>query len=119
MPGMLNVHLIAHTHDDVGWLKSFEEYYYGTRQNIQNANVKLILDSVVRELLNDPTKRFSYAESSFFFKWWDEQTPAVQSQVQGLVQEGRLEFVGGGWSMNDEADVNYQSTIDNLSWGLM
>lgn len=116
---MLNVHLIPHTHDDVGWLKSFEEYYYGTRQNIQNANVKLILDSVVRELLNDPTKRFIYVESAFFFKWWDEQTPTVQSQVQGLVQEGRLEFIGGGWSMNDEADVNYQSTIDNLSWGLM
>ena len=26
---VLNVHLIAHSHDDVGWLKTIDQYYYG------------------------------------------------------------------------------------------
>ena len=32
-------------------------------------------------------------------------------------QDGRLEFVGGGWSMNDEAITHYSSIIDNMALG--
>lgn len=57
-------------------------------------------------------------ESEFFFKWWDEQTFDMQKNVIALVEEGRLEFAGGAWSMNDEATVHYQSVIDQFSIGL-
>lgn len=115
---MLNVHIVPHTHDDVGWLKTVDQYYYGGRSLIQKAGVQYILDSVVAELLKDPKKKFIYVESAFFFKWWDEQTPDLQDQVRELVNQGRLEFIGGAWSMNDEASTHYNSIIDQFTWGL-
>lgn len=115
---MLNVHLVPHSHDDVGWLKTVDQYYYGSKTLIQKAGVQYILDSVVQELLKDPKKRFIYVESAFFFKWWKEQDKVLQEKVKMLVNEGRLEFVGGAWSMNDEAASHYQSVIDQFSLGL-
>lgn len=115
---MINVHIVPHTHDDVGWLKTVDQYFYGSRNNIQKAGVQYILDSVVQELLRDANKRFIYVESVFFFKWWNEQTDSLKEQVKQLVNEGRLEFIGGSWSMNDEATTNYQSIVDQFTWGL-
>ena len=42
----------------------------------------------------------------------------MRSTVRGLVSEGRLEFIGGGWSMNDEAAAHYNAIIDNMALGL-
>lgn len=115
---MINIHLVPHSHDDTGWLKTLDQYYYGSRNGIQHAGVQYILDSVVEELLKDKTRRFIQVESAFFFKWYNEQTSAMKSNVKKLVEDGRLEFTGGGWSMNDEAAVHYQSVIDQFTVGL-
>jgi hypothetical protein len=36
---LINVHLICHSHDDVGWLKTVDEYFYGARNDIQRVGV--------------------------------------------------------------------------------
>ena len=77
-----------------------------------------IIDSVVQGLLQDPLRRFIYVESAFFSRWWDEQDDNMKEQVKMLVEEGRLEFIGGAWSMNDEAVAHYQSIIDQFTIGL-
>jgi len=55
----MTVHLIPHSHDDVGWLKTVDQYYSGSEYGIQKANVEMIITNVINELLNDPAKRFS------------------------------------------------------------
>ncbi|KAH8389461.1 hypothetical protein KR200_005988, partial [Drosophila serrata] len=117
-PNMINVHLVPHSHDDVGWLKTVDQYYYGTHNEIQPAGVQYILDTVIEELLKDSSRRFIQVETFFFAKWYSEQTEIVQKAVKKLVAEGRLEFAGGAWSMNDEAAVHYQSVIDQFNLGL-
>ncbi|GAB1602915.1 lysosomal alpha-mannosidase-like [Argonauta hians] len=114
---MINVHLVPHTHDDVGWLKTVDQYFYGAKSYIQNAGVQYILDSVIQELLKDPSRRFIYVEMAFFWRWWHEQKDDMRQTVKKLVNEGRLEFILGGWTMNDEATTHYSAIIDQHTLG--
>lgn len=116
-PSLINVHVVPHTHDDVGWLKTVQQYYWGTNNSIQNVAVQNILDSVVAALDQNADRRFMYVETAFFWYWWTHRGESVHETVRKLVNEGRLELVSGGWSMNDEASVHYQSVIDQMTWG--
>ena len=46
----LTIHLIPHSHDDVGWLKTVDDYFYGGNNGIQFARVQYTIDTVVSEL---------------------------------------------------------------------
>ncbi|MCO5552104.1 hypothetical protein L7F22_005614 [Adiantum nelumboides] len=113
----LNVHLVPHSHDDVGWLKTVDQYYSGTNNSIQNAAVHLILDTVVDALQEDPNRKFIFVEQAFFQRWWREQTTRKQKIVKKLVNAGQLEFINGGWCMHDEATTHYIDMIDQTTLG--
>ncbi|KAM6233206.1 lysosomal alpha-mannosidase [Porphyrio hochstetteri] len=114
---LLNVHLVPHTHDDVGWLKTVEQYFYGVHNEVQHAGVQYILDSVVTQLLAEPSRRFVYVEVAFLARWWRQQDESLRSAVRQLVQQGRLEFAGGGWCMGDEATTHYGPAVEQLALG--
>ena len=82
------------------------------------AGVQYILDSTIEELQKDPDRRFIYVETGFFWRWWTNQNLKTQEIVQNLVQAGQLEFINGGWCMNDEATTHYNEIIDQMSLGL-
>ena len=128
------------------WSEIFTLFFLA-KKHITTVGVQYILDSVLVSLEKDPSRKFIYVESAFFHRWWNEQTKSVKSRFrvstnsiklkylykvfiyrslrlifhsfpQNLVYNGQLEFIGGGWCMNDEAAAHYNAIIDQMSYGL-
>ncbi|KAI8018947.1 putative alpha-mannosidase [Camellia lanceoleosa] len=117
VPGKLNVHMVPHSHDDVGWLKTIDQYYVGSNNTIQGACVQNVLDSLIPALLADKNRKFIFAEQAFFQRWWRDQSEAVQSITKQFVSSGQLELINGGWCMHDEATSHYIDMIDQTTLG--
>uniref|UniRef100_A0A5B7A988 Alpha-mannosidase n=1 Tax=Davidia involucrata TaxID=16924 RepID=A0A5B7A988_DAVIN len=117
VPDKINVHLVPHSHDDVGWLKTVDQYYVGANNSIRGACVQNVLDSVISALLDDKNRKFIYVEMAFFQRWWRQQSEALQTKVKDLVNSGQLEFINGGMCMHDEATPHYIDMIDQTTLG--
>jgi catechol 2,3-dioxygenase-like lactoylglutathione lyase family enzyme len=113
----LNIRMIPHTHDDIGWLKTVDQYFIDSEKQITIQGVQYILDSVFPVLNMDGSKRFIYVEMGFFQRWWREQEQNIQDIVKAIVKSGQLEFINGGYCMNDEAAVYYEDSIDQMYIG--
>ena len=108
---------MPHSHDDVGWLKTVDEYFEGTKSEIQSTNVNVELTNVMNALLDNPARKFSEVEMKFFKMWWQGQNEKMKEDVRGLVKNGQLELINGGWSMHDEACPTYEDMINNMMLG--
>ncbi|XP_046579029.1 lysosomal alpha-mannosidase-like [Haliotis rubra] len=121
--GMFNVHIVPHSHNDVGWKKTADQYYAGrgggNAASFYNGAEcsHCILDSVIPQLLKNPTRRFIFAEMAFFSRWFNEQDLKTRRAVRGLVAQGRLQIVSGGWSMSDSATTYYDDIINQHTLG--
>ncbi|CAI5475127.1 unnamed protein product [Closterium sp. Yama58-4] len=107
--GKLNVHLVAHSHDDLGWLKTIDQYYVDT--------VQYIIETVVDQLSDNPDRKFIQVEQGFFYRWWERQNESVREKVRKLVDSGQLEFINGGWVMHDEACAHYTDMVHQMAMG--
>ncbi|KAG9141901.1 hypothetical protein Leryth_009276 [Lithospermum erythrorhizon] len=113
----INVHLVPHSHDDVGWLKTVDQYYAGANNSIRGACVQNVLDSVISALLDDKNRKFIYVEMAFFQRWWRQQSESLKAKVKDLVNSGQLEFINGAMCMHDEATPHYIDLIDQTTLG--
>ena len=98
---MLTVHLIPHSHDDVGWLKTVDDYYYGGDMRTQYAGVQYTIDTVVEELSKNQTYKFSIVEIAFLYRWWNQATEDQKNQMKQLIKNKQLQIINGGWCMSD------------------
>ena len=116
----LNVHIVPHSHDDVGWLKTVDQYFYGLNNTIQQAHVALVLDSVLSELQDPYTshdRTFVYVEMKFFSMWYMALPSPKKNALKKLIELEQFSFANGGWCMQDEATTHYQGMIDQTTLG--
>lgn len=98
---MITVYLVPHSHDDVGWLKTVDDYYYGGDMSTQFAGVQYTIDSVVEQLSKNSTYKFSIVEVAFLYRWWNQANEAQKNKMKTLYTNGQIEFLNGGWCMSD------------------
>ena len=102
---LIQVHLVPHSHDDTGWINTFQEYF--------DSKVKMILDSSVAELLLNKSRTFVFSEMAFFEKWFVKQNNATKLSVKNLLKNKQLEFVNGGWCSSDEGRKSFFAYLAN------
>jgi len=113
---MTTVHMIVHSHMDLGWIYTIDEYYRGTHSQ-DGGCVSCILNHVVDSLAVNPERKYTIAEVGFFQMWWNEQEPHVKEAFLGFLKNGQIDFVSGGWVTNDEACTYYEDIIDQFIVG--
>ena len=82
------IHICPHSHDDVGWLKTVDQYFDGSEKDIQWTNVANTIETVINSLLQDPARRFVQIEMKFFSMWFYEQNEETKMKVRKLVKSG-------------------------------
>lgn len=110
----IKVHIVPHTHNDLGWGNTVEEYYNG---GINGYCTKCILDSMVEILSENESRTYTFSESAYFEMWYSKQSQETRQKVKGFIKSGRLEFINGGWSMSDEATPRRESLLENFRLG--
>lgn len=83
----LHVVIMPHSHNDPGWLNTFEEYF--------EIYTRKILNSAVERLPNLPEMTFIWTEISFLALWFEKATEQQKETFKSLVQSGRIEITTG------------------------
>lgn len=126
--GPITVHIVPHSHLDPGWLFTVEDMYRGTG-GFSNSNDKgpnspaaskgigALITEMVAGVAGGPNRTFAPEIAVFYDMWWKDANASQRATVRRLVQEGRLEWTGGGWTQHDEAASRVEDQVDQLTLG--
>ncbi|KAJ2531087.1 Alpha-mannosidase 2 [Coemansia sp. RSA 1935] len=107
LPRNLTLHLLPHSHSDIGWNLSFEGYYH--------TSVRQVLRRASAELWSDRARRFTWGDLAFLDMWMEDEGDTANGVLAGadaaltwrqvlkeLMLRGQWEVVGGTYVSPDE-----------------
>lgn len=77
--------IVPHSHNDPGWLHTFEHYF--------QLETKRILNQIVAKLQQYPDMTFIWSEISFLTAWWDSAHPTKQKVYKKIINTNRNAFM--------------------------
>ena len=104
----VNVFVVPHSHIDTGWLITVDEYYTQYASDI--------IPNMLTLLSEDPLRKFVWSEAVYLQRYLEENPDKIPILKQ-YIAEGRIGIVGGGWVMNDEALVDFESYTRQMEAG--
>lgn len=111
---------IPHSHDDLGWLRTIEDYYDEKVSRIFATVIDQLEKS--REIDQDRfRKKFVYSEIGYLKLFLNSDPEKTQERIDrliSLIYSHQWEFVNGGISMSDSACPHYEDIISNYFNGL-
>ncbi len=96
------------THWDPNWLLTSKEYYH--------LNVRWIISRVLKYLLKDPRRVYTW-ECTFFPKMYWERNRKKRNTIRALVNENRLRFSGTGHTTPDTLLPPLESILRDFQFG--
>ena len=79
--------------------------------------VHLIFENTIDSLLAGKERTFNEVEMAYFSRFWETASEKRKIEIRNLFQSGQLEFLLGGWVMNDEATSTLGAYLDQMTHG--
>ncbi|KAF6034858.1 MAN2A1 [Bugula neritina] len=107
---MVTVVLMPHSHNDPGWLHTYD-MYYDMRTSVMFNNLVKFLSTVDKEM------PFQWSESVSLLRWYKSASESSRSILKSAIKAGTVLIDHGSWSMPDEASPTLYSLVENLIIG--
>ncbi len=103
---MQTIYLVPHTHYDVAWAFSKEEYLKINEGILQR----------VMELMKTSEFRFCL-EQTFLLEAIEERNPELWSELKEMIKQGRIEVVDGQYLMPDTMLPSGETLVREILFG--